>query len=220
MPAVRHTPHRPWYTTDRAAIGAALVVFVVGGLATVSQSQARDQRQAAVVTAVAVERDAAAQQSLTLAQQVRLACDAGGETATQLGRACDTADRVIARPVPGPAGPAGATGPAGVPGLPGTAGIPGLEGPRGPAGEPGNAGAAGDKGPAGDRGESGPKGDQGDKGDPGDKGDQGDPGPVGPPGPPGDTCPAGQHREDITYVDGRTGSGCVNDPAPTPGGGP
>jgi hypothetical protein len=81
---------------------------------------------------------------------VRQACSAGGTTATELASACESANQVVATPIPGPrgipgtpgsVGPRGPAGPAGPPGLNGKDGAPGVNGTPGKPGTDGRDGA-------------------------------------------------------------------------------
>lgn len=122
-------------------------------------------------------------QAQSLADQVRAACDRGGDVARQLGAACQKAADVKATPAPqaGPQGPQGPMGPEGPPGDT-------VTGPQGVPGDPGQDGRIGDTGATGSTGKDGaqgPKGDTGPAGPPGPAGADGAPGPQGPPGEPG-----------------------------------
>ena len=150
------------------AIGVALAV-AVGILATRGAGQVEDQR------------DAAAEQAISLADRVEAACATGGESALELQRvgACQVAAEVRAEPipVPGPQGPIGAQGPAGE-SVVGPVGPPGPGGPPCPGGPPGpggSAGLAGQDGRDGQDGATGPAGPQGPAGEPGQDGTPGAP---------------------------------------------
>lgn len=123
-------------------------------------------------------------QTLTLAQQISLACDSGqfGPNITQETEdtLCKNVQKVIqdenvSPAIPGPVGPQGPQG---------VQGIPGLTGPRGPKGDTGDTGT-GSKGAAGSDGQTGATGAQGPQGPQGDVGPQGPAGPEGPQGPSG-----------------------------------
>ena len=103
-------------------------------------------------------------------------------------------------PIPGPAGPAGATGPtgpmgpaggAGAAGPTGPAGAAGAAGPTGPAGAAGAAGPTGPTGAAGAAGPTGPAGAAGATGPTGPAGAAGIAGPTGPTGAAGIAGPTG-----------------------------
>ncbi|HEY5989644.1 MAG TPA: hypothetical protein VIV12_25170 [Streptosporangiaceae bacterium] len=133
--------------------------------------------------------DASTAEKVALAEQVRRACAAGGETARQLGSACGKATEISQRGetgATGPAGPVGPRGPQGPVGPRGPQGLAGINPPcllistrcQGQPGAPGPQGAtgsSGDTGPAGPAGEIGPQGIQGVQGDQGIQGPQGDP---------------------------------------------
>jgi hypothetical protein len=187
---------------SQTVIGVLALLLLAGILYLVFQ---------AVQTAHVAQQDQA-----TLAQRVTEACVNGGPAAVELHRvgACQQA--------------AGIPGPPGAPGAPGAPGVPGPAGPSGPRGDPGPSGAPGPAGPVGESGPTGPAGSVGLQGDPGSQGPAGEPGPAGPagepgpsgaagpPGPAGPTCPEGQQLEPYVYPDGRTGSRCVEPPAPPP----
>ncbi|HEU0087941.1 MAG TPA: hypothetical protein VFQ77_09850 [Pseudonocardiaceae bacterium] len=190
-------PRRPTWLF--ALIGLTGVLAVLAGVAvTLAAGNTEDQRDAAVA------------QSLSLAEQVRQACAAGGPGAAELAQAgaCRNAAQVQAAPIPGPAGAPGVSGEAGregPPGAPGPSGRPGPPGPPGPPGAPGPPGIPG------------PPGQDGRDGRPGVGGAVGPTGPPGPSGPPGTDCPPGESRQPVTWPDGRIGSGCiVNQPAGAP----
>lgn len=150
----------------------------------------------------------ARQDQATLAQRVTEACTNGGPAAEELRRvgACQQAAGVPGPPgAPGAAGSEGPTGQRGEPGPTGPQGTPGTAGPLGPAG---SAGLQGDPGAAGPEGAAGAAGPAGPAGDPGPSGAQGPPGPAGP------ACPEGQQLEPYLFLDGRTGSRCVDPPMP------
>jgi hypothetical protein len=159
------------------------VLAVLAGVAvTLAAGRTEDQRNAAVA------------RSLSLAEQVRRACAAGGSGAVELRQvgACQAAAQVQVSPMSGPAGASGEPGPEAPPGPPG---------PSGPAGQPGTPGLPGSPGSPGSPGQPGRDGD------------------AGPPSGPGPDCPPGQSWQPVTWPDGRTGSGCVTDQPPSPGGG-
>lgn len=109
------------------------------------------------------QRDGAAAQALDLATQIQDACTAKRLT----GAICDSAIKVAADPIPGPAGPQGDIGPVGPrgpqgdPGPTGPTGAPGAPGPGGTDGAAGSGGAQGEPGPAGPAGPVGPAGTNG-----------------------------------------------------------
>lgn len=119
--------------------------------------------------------------SLNLAEQVKRACSAGGETAKALGSACGQANAIVTQPQI----QKGERGIQGRPGLPGPQGTDGKVGPRGQTGARGSAGAAGAKGEPGAvgapgaPGEAGPAGPQGEAGPPGAAGADGQDGKPG-----------------------------------------
>lgn len=153
-------------------VGVALVVAALALMLGLRSSQGQTEVAAA-------QRDAAASQALSLADQVALACASPAARAELPESACVAAAQVRSDPVPpvagasgapGSEGPEGPAGPSGVQGLPG---LPGLPGPPGDDGFPGTPGSQGDPGP------------QGPPGDPGMDGSDGAQGPIGPQGPVG-----------------------------------
>jgi len=147
------------------------------------------------------DRQAAENETASLADRVTTACDHGGEAAEQLRKvgACQQAATVPAAS-PGPEGPSGAQGsqgdagppgPRGETGAKGEKGDTGATGPQGPAGEAGSVGAAGPVGTPGATGEAGAQGPAGETGPAGPAGPQGPQGPPGPQGPAGPSCPDG-----------------------------
>lgn len=134
-----------WIRRDRSAQIAAVVMLGAGTVVTcVTLNQDRHDRDvaaSATVAQVVHERDVATTRALSLAEQVRTACLAGGSTAAELGNACQQASLVVATPGP--------RGLAGMPGPPGATGPPGITGPTGPPGRDGKDGPAGPQGPAG-----------------------------------------------------------------------
>jgi hypothetical protein len=150
----------------------------------------------------------AADNAISLAEQVQAECADGGIDAAALGDLCEQADAVEADPLepdvvkgapgargdpgdPGERGERGFPGPRGARGARGARGPIGKMGARGPAGDPGETGPAGAAGPAGEPGETGPAGPQGEQGPQGERGETGERGPEGPRGEPGPTCPNG-----------------------------
>lgn len=163
---------------------AALVLLITGGLIGTFSIQYAN-----------MQKDTAVAKTLSLAEQIQVACASGSEKETlENYDLCKEATDVIDNPTivttgakgdrgeQGPRGPQGFQGPAGPQGLKGDKGDQGELGPTGFAGQPGSPGLQGLLG------ETGPQGPQGAKGDKGDKGDIGLTGPVGPQGPQG---PAG-----------------------------
>lgn len=160
------------------------VALVLGVLALLwaghLQIRANDATEAAR-TAEAVQ----GAQAQSLADQVRAACERGGEVARQLGAACQKAADVKATPAP-IEGPPGVPGPSGPPGPEGPKGDT-VTGPQGAPGAPGANGQSGNTGAAGRDGQDGAEGPQGEPGPAGPEGPQGVPGPAGPQGPPGES---------------------------------
>lgn len=170
-----HAPRMRWPFIV-TAIGIA-VLAIVGTLALVYGVNQREKG------------DASTAEKVALAEQVRRACAAGGETARQLGSACTKASEISQRGergapgATGPVGPRGPQGPIGPRGLQGVAGITPpcmlistrCQGQPGAPGPQGATGVSGDTGPAGPAGETGPQGIQGVQGDQGIQGPQGDP---------------------------------------------
>lgn len=171
------------------------------------------------------------------ASDITRVCDQGGPAGIELTYAgtCQAAREVVADPVVGAQGPAGANGlvgaqgatgspgtpgapGVGVPGTPGTAGIDGRNGIAGLPGAPGQDGQSitGPVGPAGAPGASitGPEGPAGPAGRDGADstvpGPAGEPGPRGPAGEPGPTCPDGTALQPVTFASGEQGLGCVS----------
>lgn len=161
------------------ALAAAGVLFIVGSVLWAQAGQQAAQQQTGVVER---QRDAAAGQAQSLAEQIKTACTAGDLH----GAVCDQAEQVAATPVPGPTGPRGATGDQGATGVPGPAGSQGAQGPQGVPGGQGSPGPTGAAGADGSNGDPGPQGDRGAQGEPGRQGEQGPRGDEGPPGPQGE----------------------------------
>lgn len=175
--------HRPRSSLRALRVAAAIVtgvlLVVLGAVVVLATTRTVTTQQA-----TEHQRDGAAAQALDLAAQIQDACAAKKLT----GAICDSAVRVAADPIPGPAGPAGEPGPVG---------------PRGPAGEPGaNSTVAGPKGDKGD-----PGADSTAPGPAGGTGAQGEPGPAGPVGPAGTNgSPAAAYV--LTFADHST-STCI-----------
>jgi hypothetical protein len=161
--------------------------------------------------------------ALTLAQQIKTACESGefgpGLDTERIDKLCGNAQKVIENQtpdaVPGPRGPRGFQGPVGPPGRDGADGEPGRNGRPGQAGTPGSSGVDGQNGVDGPKGD---KGDKGEKGDKGDKGEKGDPGSDGAPGRgiQSFSCDGiGNLSVTVTYTDGTTET--VSCGAPNPG---
>jgi collagen triple helix repeat protein len=152
-----------WIRRDITARWAVVVMMVLGTLATVNQLGSERSEGQVTITQLATERDATAAQGLSLAEQVRQACGSGGQTTSQLGTACQSAERVVRDPIPGPTG---RPGPTGAVGPPGTSGLPGTVGPPGATGPPGANGADGKNGKDGVDGANGKDGKDGKAGEP------------------------------------------------------
>lgn len=141
-----------WAKQDRTAQVSALIMLLFGSLATIvsmsSNRHDQESEKALAVTAVVAEKNVVAQRGLSLAEQVRAACFAGGGTSEELQRqgACGAADRVVASPDVGPRGVPGLPGPSGLPGRDGTPGQPGFPGSQGPPGMNGRDGRNGKDG--------------------------------------------------------------------------
>jgi hypothetical protein len=200
-------PHWPYVVV---AVSAAVMAAVLAWAVFYGSGQ-REQNEASTA------------EKVTLAEQVRQACAAGGEAAKELGDACSKAREITERPVgekgdPGATGPRGpqgiqgARGPQGPPGLRGQAGATPpcmlvstrCQGRPGATGQPGSEGVAGPQGKDGEAGPAGPQGEQGPQGIQGAQGDQ------GPQGVKGDPCqavdpdcvgPAGRGVQSMACVD-------------------
>lgn len=161
------------------------------------------------------QRDATADQAITLAEQVSQACASPQTAATLPPGTCSQAQQVKTDPVPavdGAPGAPGSEGPQGVAGDPGSPGFPGVAGSPGDPGAPGSPGAVGGLGPSGapgspggsgPQGALGPQGAQGVQGASGAPGDAGAAGAAGAQGAQGAPGPAGRGIAQIS----RTGSG-------------
>lgn len=139
---VRRRPN--WLVRDRTAQVAVVIMLVLGTGATLSEirkdHQERDHAANITVAQVVRERDVATAERLSLAEEVRAACTAGGPAAAELNGTCQRAEQVVATPIAGPRGVPGA------PGEPGAAGPAGPQGARGEVGPPGPVGQNGKDG--------------------------------------------------------------------------
>jgi collagen triple helix repeat protein len=159
---MRHSPAEvgllAWIRKDRTAQIAAVLMLGLGAFATIqsisSDKHDQETQKTQAVTAVVTEKNVMAQRSLSLAEQVRSACLAGGSSSEELQRqgACGAADRVVSSPGIGPRGAAG------IPGGPGPAGPEGKDGATGPSGPPGLDGKDGKNGKDGKDGRNGKDG--------------------------------------------------------------
>jgi Collagen triple helix repeat (20 copies) len=162
---VRHSPSGSgllaWLRKDRPAQVAAVLMLGLGAFATVhdvsSDKHAQEAQASQVVAEVVTEKNVVAQRGLSLAEQVRAACLAGGASFAELQRqgACGAADRVVASPGVGPRGAPGLSGAPGAQGSPGPAGSVGKDGTSGPVGPPGIDGKNGKDGKDGKNGTDG-----------------------------------------------------------------
>lgn len=86
-----------WMTRDGPAMAAALVMLGLGSLVTVAALDEVNREQRVTLGQVAVERDIAVRESVSLARQVKSACSAGGPVSVHLALqgACQNADRVV-----------------------------------------------------------------------------------------------------------------------------
>lgn len=169
-------------------VGAALVIAALLLIFSLRSSQQEVVDVTGEKDIAASQRDAAAGQAQTLAQQIIAAC-ADAETRAELPPGlCSRAAQVSADPVPpvpgapgapGPEGPVGPSGLPGVAGIDGDPGTPGIQGVPGPPGMDGSPGVSGSNGADGTPGVPGPQGDPGANGR---DGVDGGPGPAGPPG--------------------------------------
>lgn len=197
---------------SRKAIGvksliAAIVLLITGGLiGTLSIQYAN------------VQKDTAVAKTLSLAEQIQVACIEGTEQETLSNYdLCKEANNVIDDPQivnTGAKGDRGEVGPRGPQGLQGSTGPQGLKGDKGDKGDLGPLGFAGPQGSPGLQGllgETGPQGLQGPQGPKGDKGDKGDIGPTGPQGPEGAQGPSGSAGPNPTraVIDCPTGTGTL-----------
>jgi hypothetical protein len=131
------------------AVLVALVLYLASARGNRDLAEQRDDARD--------QRDAATDVALSLAEQVKQACAAGGGIARELGAACGQANTVVATPqiVRGERGDRGPRGPAGPAGTPGKTGGTGKTGPTGRPGPPGLPGANGTNGADGAPGADG-----------------------------------------------------------------
>lgn len=167
-------PQDPADIRSRKVLNWIALVFGIVALVWAAHLQITTRDDADTAEGNLAAKDSQAQ---SLADQVRTACERGGEVARSLGAACQAAADVKNSPAPGPSGPIGETGPMGP---------PGPEGPVGPTGPSGPRGADGITGPDGLDGTDGKDGETGPQGPVGPVGPAGAEGPAGPPGPQGE----------------------------------
>lgn len=171
---MRRTPTSRWAWVGSDATARWVVVFmmVCGAVATITQFTGNEQQNAVVIANAVTERNATAVRGLSLAEQVQQTCRANSIAAVELGSACESAEQVVADPIPGPTGRPGLRG---VQGIPGLTGLRGEVGPRGPVGPPGAA-IPGEDGADGSPGVDGKDGTDGTDGKDGTDGTDGAPG--------------------------------------------
>lgn len=175
---------------------AAIVLLISGGLiGTLSIQYANMQKDTAVA------------KTLSLAEQIQVACIEGTEQETLRNYdLCKEATDVIDNPnivATGAKGDRGEVGPRGPQGLQGSTGPQGLKGDKGDKGDLGPTGFAGTDGAPGPQGLQGLLGLQGPQGEPGligPQGPKGDKGAPGEKGVPGDSIPQKINIESFACV--------------------
>lgn len=135
---------RPWWLSLwPLVVGVALVVASMAMVVALRASR-NDVETVTVQKDIAeAQRDATADQAMTLAEQIAKACQDPAAAKQLPPGSCDQAQQIRSDPVP----------------ISGPAGSPGLQGPAGPAGLPGEQGPKGDPGPPGPPGPAGSQGD-------------------------------------------------------------